>query len=161
MGAAEAVCAAIEVLPATVPAAMTHEIEELLLATARQEGGRAVTRRAMEITYRFAPEVLEEQEASRAGGSIADIDHPPDGTVSLRGLLDKEAGALARLCSVPSLRQPRRRRHARSSRHGSPLRRRVHPVMPVGDPGAAAGARGTTKRRDHHGLGELEAKAAG
>jgi uncharacterized protein DUF222 len=59
MDAAGAVCAAMQALPASVPAAMSSEVEELLLATARQDGSRAVTQAAMAITYRFAPEVLE------------------------------------------------------------------------------------------------------
>ncbi len=95
MDAAGAVCAAIAALPPSVPAAMTGEVEELLLATARQEGSRAVTRRAMEITYRFAPEVLEEQEAAAREARFLTLTTRADGTVALRGQLDKEAGALA------------------------------------------------------------------
>jgi hypothetical protein len=101
MGAAEAVCAAIEALPASVPAVMSGEVEELLVATARQEGSRAVTRRAMEITYQFAPEVLEEQEAAAREARFLTVTTRPDGTVSLRGQLDKEAGALAQAVLGP------------------------------------------------------------
>jgi hypothetical protein len=95
MESAAAVCAATQALPPSVPAAMTGEVEELLVATAREEGSRAVTRRAMEITYRFAPEVLEEQEAAAREARFLTLTTRPDGTVALRGLLDKEAGALA------------------------------------------------------------------
>lgn len=95
MDAATVVCQAIEALPASVPAAMTGEIEELLLATAHQEGTRALTRRAMEITYRFAPEVLEEQEQAAREARFLTLTTRADGTVTLRGQLDKEAGALA------------------------------------------------------------------
>ena len=101
MDAAGAVCAAIAALPPSVPAAMTGEVEELLLATARQEGSRAVTRRAMEITYRFAPEVLEEQEAAAREARYLTLTTRADGTVALRGQLDKEAGALAQAVLGP------------------------------------------------------------
>jgi hypothetical protein len=60
---AAAVCAAIEALPAGVPAALTAEVEDLLVSTGRDEGTRAVAIRAAEITHRFAPELLEEAEA--------------------------------------------------------------------------------------------------
>jgi hypothetical protein len=95
MDAAAAVCAAIEALPASVPAAITGEVEELLLETARNEGSRAVTRHAMQITYRFAPEVLEEQEAAAREAQFLTLTTRSDGTVALRGLLNKEVGALA------------------------------------------------------------------
>ena len=95
MGAAEAVCAAIQALPASVPAVLTGQVEELLVATARQDGSRAVTQAAMAITYRFAPEVLEEQEAAARAARFVSLTTRADGTVALRGLLDKEAGALA------------------------------------------------------------------
>ena len=95
MGAAEAVCTAIQALPASVPAAMSAEVEELLVATAHQEGSRAVTRRAMEITYRFAPEVLEQQEQAAREARFLTLTTRADGTVAVKGMLDKEAGALA------------------------------------------------------------------
>jgi len=95
MGAATAVCDAIEALPASVPAAMTGEVEELLLQAASHYGSRAVTRTAMNITYRFAPDVLEEQEAAARQNRFLALTTRADGTVALRGLLDKEAGALA------------------------------------------------------------------
>ena len=49
----------------------------------------------MEITYRFAPEVLEEQEAAAREARFLTLTTRADGTVALRGQLDKEAGALA------------------------------------------------------------------
>ena len=101
MDAAAAVCAAIQALPPSVPAVMSSEVEEILLATARQEGSRAVTRRAMEITYRFAPEVLDEQEAAARAARFLTLTSRPDGSVTLRGQLDKEAGALAQAVLGP------------------------------------------------------------
>ena len=98
---AHEICAAIEALPPSVPAVMSGEVEELLVATARQEGQRAVTRRAMEITYRFAPEVLEEQERAAREARFLTLTSRADGTVSLRGQLDKEAGALAQAVLGP------------------------------------------------------------
>jgi hypothetical protein len=95
MGAAAAVCDAIEALPASVPAAMTGEVEDLLLQAASHYGSRAVTRTAINIMYRFAPDVLEEQEATARENRFVSLTTRPDGTVALRGLLDKEAGALA------------------------------------------------------------------
>jgi hypothetical protein len=65
MEAASKVCDAIEALPSSVPAAMTGQVEALLLDTARQEGSRAVTRRAMEIIYRFAPDVPKSKRQRR------------------------------------------------------------------------------------------------
>jgi Domain of unknown function (DUF222) len=101
MAAATAVCEAIQALPPSVPVAMTTEVEEVLLAVARQDGSQAVTRAAMEVTYRFAPEVLEEQEAAAREARSLTLTTRPDGTVSLRGLLDKEAGALAQAVLGP------------------------------------------------------------
>ncbi len=107
MDAATAVCDAIEALPASVPAAISGEVEEFLLQTARQEGSRRSTRRAMEITYRFAPEVLEEQEAAARQDRFVSLTTRADGTVALRGQLDKEAGALALAVSARWPHQPR------------------------------------------------------
>lgn len=101
MASAQEVCAAIEALPPSVPAVVSGEVEELLVDTARQEGHRAVTRRAMEITYRFAPEVLEEQEQAAREGRSLTLTTRADGTVSLQGQLDKEAGALAQAVLGP------------------------------------------------------------
>jgi len=92
---ATAVCGAIEALPAGVPAALTAEIEELLVSTGRDEGTRAVVIRAAEITHRFAPEVLEEAEELARGRRWLTLTQRHDGTVGVRGVLDKESGALA------------------------------------------------------------------
>jgi hypothetical protein len=101
MASAQEVCAGMDALPASVPAVMSGGVEELLLDTARQEGHRAVTRRAMEITYRFAPEVLEEQERAAREARFLTLTSRADGTVSIRGQLDKEAGALAQAVLGP------------------------------------------------------------
>ena len=92
---ATAVCAAADALPADVPAALATEIEELLVATGRDEGTRAVFIRAAEITHRFAPEVLEEAEEVARHKRWLTLTQRHDGTVGVRGVLDKEAGALA------------------------------------------------------------------
>jgi uncharacterized protein DUF222 len=93
--AAVAVCDAVNALPASVPAALTSEVEALLVGVARDEGTRAVVRRAMEITQQFAPEVLEDQERWAREHRFLSLTTRHDGTVAVRGLLDKEAGALA------------------------------------------------------------------
>jgi hypothetical protein len=92
---ATAVCSAIEALPAGVPAALTADVEELLVATGRDEGTRAVVVRAAEITHRFAPEVLEEAEELARDRRWLTLTQRHDGTVGVRGVLDKESGALA------------------------------------------------------------------
>jgi Domain of unknown function (DUF222) len=92
---ATAVCSAIEALPAGVPAALTADVEELLVATGRDEGTRAVVIRAAEITHRFAPEVLEEAEELARDRRWLTLTQRHDGTVGVRGVLDKESGALA------------------------------------------------------------------
>ncbi len=160
MDAAAAVCTAIQALPSSVPAAMSTEVEDLLLATARQEGSRQVTRRAMEITYRFAPEVLEEQEAAARAARHLTLTTRPDGSVALHGQLDKEAGALAVAVlgplaapapatdGIPDLRD-----------NPSPLRRRIHPAVPDRHPRPAPSARGTTQRVGHHEPGKPRAES--
>ncbi|HTC69630.1 MAG TPA: DUF222 domain-containing protein [Acidothermaceae bacterium] len=90
-----AVCGAIEALPPEVPAALATEVEELLVSTGRDEGTRAVYIRAAEITHRFAPEVLEEAEERARQDRWLTLTQRHDGTVGVRGVLDKEAGALA------------------------------------------------------------------
>jgi hypothetical protein len=90
-----AVCGAIESLPADVPAALATEVEALLVATGRDEGTRAVFIRAAEITHRFAPDVLEETEERARQDRWLTLTQRYDGTVGVRGVLDKEAGALA------------------------------------------------------------------
>jgi hypothetical protein len=93
--AATAVCEATTALPASVPAALTSEIETLLVGVARDEGTRAVVRRAIAITHQFAPEVLEDQERWAREHRFMSLTTRHDGTVAVRGLLDKESGALA------------------------------------------------------------------
>ena len=93
MDAAAAVCAALNTLPAAVPAALIGDDEELLVDTARDEDTRAVSQCAAEITHRFAPEELEHDE--QAQHNRLRLTLHPNGTVALRGVLDKEAGALA------------------------------------------------------------------
>ena len=95
MDAAAAVCAALDTLPAAVPAALIGDVEQLLVDTARDDGTRAVSQRAAEITHRFAPEELERDEQAQRNGNRLRLTLHPNGTVALRGLLDKEAGALA------------------------------------------------------------------
>ncbi len=93
--AARAVCEAVEVLPAEIPAGLTTAIEHLLVETAAEEGVRAVQVRAAEIAYRFAPDRLEREEMAAAERNALRLRLRPDGSVGLRGVLDKEAGALA------------------------------------------------------------------
>jgi hypothetical protein len=95
MDAAAAVCAALDTLPTAIPAALTSQVEHLLVETARDEGTRAVTRRATDITHRFAPEQLENEEQAQREATRLRMTLRPDGTVALRGQLDKEAAALA------------------------------------------------------------------
>lgn len=92
---ATAVCAAIDGLPSGVPAALNAEIEQLLVDTARDEGTKAVVQRGMEISHRFDPDGLwRDEQISKARRWLTLTQHH-DGTVGLRGMLDKEAGALA------------------------------------------------------------------
>jgi hypothetical protein len=93
--AAAAVCAAVDALPAGVPAAQTGEIERFLVDVARDDGTRAVVHRAADIGHRFAPDILEaDEKAAREQGWLT-LTQRHDGAVPVRGLLDKEAGALA------------------------------------------------------------------
>ncbi len=93
--AAVAVCDAITALPASVPAALTEQVESLLVGVGRDEGTRAVVRRAMAITHQFAPEVLDDAERWAREHRFLALTTRHDGTVAVRGLLDKETGALA------------------------------------------------------------------
>jgi len=95
MPAAEAVCAAMTALPGGVSADLTRPVEQLLVDTAREEGARAVVRRAEEISHRFDPEQLEPAEAAQAERNRLRITLRHDGTVAIRGVFDREAGALA------------------------------------------------------------------
>ena len=93
--AATAIVAAMTGLPAEVPAALTGDVEQLLVDTAREEGTRAVFHRAADITHRFAPEALEKQEQAGRDNRYLTLTQRHDGTVGIKGLLDKEGGALA------------------------------------------------------------------
>jgi hypothetical protein len=95
LDAATAVCSAIDTLPGGVPAAMNTEIEELLVDTARDEGTKAVVQRAMEIAERFDPEEFERQEAGNRSKRWLQLIRQHDGSVKMRGVLDKESAALA------------------------------------------------------------------
>jgi len=82
-------------LPSGVPAALNDEIEQLLVDTAREEGTKAVVQRGMEISHRFDPDGLELQEQIAKTRRWLTLTQNHDGTVGLRGMLDKESGALA------------------------------------------------------------------
>src|SRR5450432_1165052 len=99
--AAAAVCSASDALPGGVPAALTNDIEVLLVDTARDEGTRAVVRRAAEITHRFGPEVLDEQERAAREHRWLLLTHAHDGTLAIRGKLDAETGALVSAVLAP------------------------------------------------------------
>jgi hypothetical protein len=99
--AATAVCAAIEALPGGVPAGLTHNIEVLLVDTARDEGTRSVVRRAAEISHRFGPEALEAQERAAREHRWLLLTHAHDGSFSIRGKLDAETGALVSAVLAP------------------------------------------------------------
>ena len=93
--AATAVCAAIDTLPGGVPAAMNTDIEELLVDIARDEGTKAVVQRSMEIAERFDPDGFERQEADARSRRWLQLIRQHDGSVKMRGCLDKESAALA------------------------------------------------------------------
>lgn len=93
--AATAICTALDSLPAQTPAALTTPVEELLVEVATEEGARAVARTAAAITHRFAPETLEASEARQFEANRLKLVTRHDGSLSLRGVFDKEAGALA------------------------------------------------------------------
>ena len=93
--AATAVCAAIDALPAGVPAALNTQIEQLLVDTAREEGTKAVVQRRLQISHRFDPDGLELHEQISKTRRWLTLTQNHDGTLGLRGMLDKEAGALA------------------------------------------------------------------
>ena len=89
------VCSAIDMLPGGVPMALNTEIEKLLVDTARDEGTKAVVQRANEIANRFDPDGFEQQEAMVRDHRSLQLVRKPDGTLTLRGSLDKESAALA------------------------------------------------------------------
>ena len=93
--AAAVVCSAIDMLPGGVPAALNTDIEQLLVDTARDEGTKAVVQRANEIANRFDPDGFEQQEAMEHDRRFLQVVRKPDGTLTLRGSLDKESAALA------------------------------------------------------------------
>ncbi|HEY3924709.1 MAG TPA: DUF222 domain-containing protein [Acidothermaceae bacterium] len=93
--AATVVCSAIDALPGGVPAAMNTDIEALLVDIARDEGTKAVVQRAMEIADRFDPDEFEHQEAWNRSQRWLKLIRQHDGTVKIRGILDKESAALA------------------------------------------------------------------
>jgi hypothetical protein len=93
--AATVVCSAIDALPGGVPASLYTDIEVLLVDIARDEGTKAVVARAMEIADRFDPEEFERQEAGQRGKRWLQLIRQHDGTVKVRGVLDKESAALA------------------------------------------------------------------
>jgi hypothetical protein len=93
--AATVVCSAIDTLPGGVPAALNTEIEVLLVDTARDEGTKAVVQRSMEIAHRFDPDGFELQEAMARNSRGLQLVRKHDGTLTIRGCLDKESAALA------------------------------------------------------------------
>src|SRR5450755_1456740 len=92
--AASAVCAAIDTLPGGVPAAMHTQIEVLLVDTARDESTKAVVARSMEIANRFDPDGFAQREEDARARRFLHLIRQHDGTLKIRGCLDKEAGAL-------------------------------------------------------------------
>ena len=104
--AAAAVCHAVDTLPAAVPAALTGPVEALLVDIAQTDGTRAVLTRAMEISHRFAPDALERDEAAAAENNALHLNLRHDGRLGLRGVLDKETGALT-LAVLGPLAAPR------------------------------------------------------
>ena len=102
---ASTVVAAMNALPADAPAALTDEIEALLVDTAREEGIRAVLSRSAQIFHRYAPDVLEERERRQREDRFLTLIQRPGGTLGIRGSLDKEAGALV-LSVLGSLAAP-------------------------------------------------------
>jgi hypothetical protein len=103
--AATAVCAAIDMLPGGVPMSMHTEIEVLLVDIARDEGTKAVVQRSMEIADRFDPDELERQENENRTKRWLQLIRQHDGSVKMRGVLDKESAALA-LAVLDSLSAP-------------------------------------------------------
>jgi hypothetical protein len=92
--AATAICAALADLPAGVPAALIDEIETLLVQVGRDEGTRAVARRAAQISDRYAPDLLEEKERRARENRFLALTSNHDGSMRLKGFFDPEAAAL-------------------------------------------------------------------
>ncbi len=93
--AATVVCSSIDALPAGVPMSMNTEIEVLLVDIARDEGTKAVVQRSMEIAERFDPDGFERQESDVRSRRWLQLIRQHDGSVKMRGCLDKESAALA------------------------------------------------------------------
>jgi hypothetical protein len=93
--AATVVCSAMDALPGGVPVALNTDIEVLLVDIARDEGTKAVVARSMEIADRFDPEEFERQEAGNRNQRWLKLIRQHDGSVKLRGVLDKESAAIA------------------------------------------------------------------
>jgi len=102
---ATTVVAAINALPPEAPAALTDEIEALLVDTAREEGTRAVMSRSAQILHRYAPDVLAERERRQHEDRFLTLTQRRGGMLGIRGSLDKEAGALV-LSVLASLAAP-------------------------------------------------------
>ncbi len=90
---ATAVCAAMESLPAGLPARFTAPVERLLVDIAAEEGTVAVSRRAAEIVHRFAPDELARREARAAERDRFRLVLRHDGGVSFTGSYGVEAAA--------------------------------------------------------------------
>jgi hypothetical protein len=90
---AEAVCTALDSLPAGVPARLIIPVEHLLVEAAAQEGTAAVTRRAIEIAHRFAPDELARREARASERDRFNLTLRPDGGISFRGRYGVETAA--------------------------------------------------------------------
>jgi hypothetical protein len=94
LAAAAAICGAVDGLPPAVPAALETEIESLLVDVARAEGTKSVIRRGAEIVHRFAPDHLEEDEEKQVERRNLRLVSRHDGSLSIHGLVDREAGEL-------------------------------------------------------------------
>jgi hypothetical protein len=103
--AATAVCAAMESLPPAVPAALMSTVERLLVEVAREEGTRAVVHRANDIIHRYDPDQLAADERAQAEANTLRPTLRHDGTMALRGSLDREAAALF-LATLEPLAKP-------------------------------------------------------
>jgi hypothetical protein len=113
---AAAVCQAMAALPPQLPARLTTPVERLLVEVAAEEGAAAVTRRALEITHRFAPDELARREARAAESDRLAVRLLPDGGLTLRArygvaaaarilpVLDAYAAPRASVDGVPDMR---------------------------------------------------------
>ena len=92
--AATAVCAALDGLPAAVPAVQVGSVEQLLVDVAVADGAAAVAKWATRITQQWAPDLLDQREAAARDGRFLSLTTARDGTVGLSGRFDQEGGAL-------------------------------------------------------------------